>query len=163
MTAVTVNGREGEAFGPPEVRVIDVVNRILFSLNNGMGLHSWPGKGNQCKQGIDSSWIFIHDQIDSTMLTFMCRLSSAGAWVTLAHPKGGWANADAFIFNINLEQTQEQLQFFSMTLIRGKRICLNIWRQFFMFVLPLLPQLLLFLTSIPQLVFPCQACLWKMS
>lgn len=41
--------------------------------------------------------------------------------MTLAHPKGGWANADAFIFNINLEQTQEQLQFFSMTLIRGKK------------------------------------------
>lgn len=44
MTAVTVNGREGEAFGPPEVRVIDVVNRILYSLNNGMGLHSDPGR-----------------------------------------------------------------------------------------------------------------------
>lgn len=80
----------------------------------------WPGKGNQCKRGIDSSWIFIHDQIDSTMLTSTCRLCSAGAWVTLAHPKGGWANADAFIFNINLEQTQEQLQFCSMTPIRGK-------------------------------------------
>lgn len=116
----------------------------------------WPGKGNQPKRGIDSSWIFIHDQIDSTMLTSTCRLCSAGAWVALAHPKGGQANAEAFIFNINLEQ----LQFCSMPLII---ICPNIWRQFFMFVLPLLPQLLLFLTSIPQLVFPCQACLWKMS
>lgn len=54
------------------------------------------------------------------MLTSMCRLYSAGAWVTLAHPEAGQANADAFIFNINLEQTQEQLQFCSTTLIRGK-------------------------------------------
>lgn len=50
----------------------------------------------------------------------MCRLYSAGAWVTLAHSEAGQANADAFIFNINLEQTQEQLQFCSTTLIRGK-------------------------------------------
>lgn len=34
----------GEALGPPGVRVIDVVNRILYSLNNGMGLHSDLGR-----------------------------------------------------------------------------------------------------------------------
>lgn len=32
--------------------------------------------------------------------------------MTLAHPEGGQASTDAFVFNINLEQTQEQLQLF---------------------------------------------------
>lgn len=40
--------------------------------------------------------------------------------MTLAHPEGGRANADAFIFSINLEQTQKQLQFCSTTQIGGK-------------------------------------------